>query len=142
MNISIVAEDLSVSYFISLRDMGAVDRPKSLYFNRLEIEIAEFCEPFTNVGSIEDINIFRLNLGQSHYYKLITMQVKDLTTDELKHLIRATVVEVLGDILPDPDRGLIVKQEFKQELLKIQRRRKAGNRGIAAAAMKKLELDV
>lgn len=52
------------------------------------------------------------------------MQVKDLTTDELKTLIRETVEEALGDLLPEPDEGLTVKEEFKQELLEIQTRRK------------------
>ena len=71
------------------------------------------------------------------------MQVKDLTTDELKTLIRETVVEVLEDVSPDPDEGMIVKEEFKQELLEIQRRRKAGIRGISAEeAMKRLGLSV
>ncbi len=60
------------------------------------------------------------------------MQVKDLTTDELKHLIRETVVAALEDILPDPDQDLTVKEEFKQELLAIQQRRKTGIRGISA----------
>ena len=71
------------------------------------------------------------------------MQVKDLTTDELKHLIRETVVEALGDLLSDPDEGMTIKEDLKQELLEIQRRRKAGSRGISAEeAMKKLGLDV
>lgn len=60
------------------------------------------------------------------------MQVKYLTTDELKALIRETVVEVIEDILADPDEGMTVKQELKQELLEIQRRRKTGTRGISA----------
>jgi hypothetical protein len=47
------------------------------------------------------------------------MQVKDLTTDELKTLIRETVAEALTDLIPDPDAGLTVKEEFKQELLEI-----------------------
>jgi hypothetical protein len=68
--------------------------------------------------------IFRLNLSQSRYYESIAMQVKDLTTDELKTLIRETVAEALGDLIPDPDEGLTVKEEFKQELLEIQSRRK------------------
>ena len=69
------------------------------------------------------------------------MQVKDLTTDELKTLIRETVVQAVGDLLPDPDEGMTVKEEFKQELLKIQRRRKAGTRGISAEeAMNRLGL--
>jgi hypothetical protein len=60
------------------------------------------------------------------------MQVKDLTTDELKTLIRETVAEVLGDFLPDPDEGMTVKDEFKQELLEIRRRRQTGTHGISA----------
>ncbi|MGI8505047.1 MAG: hypothetical protein ACR2LR_28560 [Hassallia sp.] len=69
------------------------------------------------------------------------MQVKDLTTDELKTLIRETVVEVLEDFLPDPDEGMTVKEELKQELLEIQRRRKTGTRGISAKeAMNRLGL--
>jgi hypothetical protein len=71
------------------------------------------------------------------------MQVKDLTTDELKNLIRETVVEALGDLLPDPDEGMTVNEEFNQELLEIQQRRKTGSRGISAEeAMKKLGLSV
>jgi hypothetical protein len=71
------------------------------------------------------------------------MQVKDLTTDELKNLIRETVVEVLEDLLPDPDAGLTVKAEFEQELLEIQRQRKTGTRGIPAAeVMKKFGLSM
>ena len=60
------------------------------------------------------------------------MQVKDLTTSELKNLIRETVVQVFGDLLPDPDEGMTVKEEFKQELFEIQRRRKTGTRGISS----------
>ena len=63
-------------------------------------------------------------MSQSRYYESIAMQVKDLTTDELKILIRETVAEALEDLIPDPDEGLTVKEEFKQELLKIQQRRK------------------
>jgi hypothetical protein len=71
------------------------------------------------------------------------MQVKDLTTDELKTLIRETVAEALGDLLPDPDEGLTVKEEFKQELLEIQQRRRSGSRGISAEeAMKRLGLGI
>jgi hypothetical protein len=57
------------------------------------------------------------------------MQVKDLTTDKLKTLIRETVVAALGDLLPDPDEGMTAKEEFKQQLLEIQRRRKTGTIG-------------
>jgi DNA mismatch repair ATPase MutS len=82
-------------------------------------------------------------LSQSRYDESIAMQVKDLTTDELKTLIRETVAEALGDLLPDPDEGLTVKEEFKQELLEIQQRRRSGSRGISAEeAMKRLGLGI
>jgi DNA mismatch repair ATPase MutS len=71
------------------------------------------------------------------------MRVKDLTTDELKTLIRETVVEALGELLSDPDEGMTVKEEFKQELLEIRRRRKTGTRGISEEeAMNRLGLGV
>ena len=44
--------------------------------------------------------------------------VKDLTIDELEYLIEQKILEVLGD----PDSGLELKQEFKEEL-----RRRLGN---------------
>lgn len=61
------------------------------------------------------------------------MQVKDLTTDELKLLIRETVAEALGELLPDPDDGRTIKEEFKQELLKSRKLRESGIRGIPTA---------
>ena len=60
------------------------------------------------------------------------MQIKDLTTDELKALIRETVLETLEELLPDPDEGRTVKEEFKQELLAIRKRRETGERSIPA----------
>jgi hypothetical protein len=69
------------------------------------------------------------------------MQVKDLTTDELKTLIRETVGEALADLLPDPDEGMTVKEELKQELLAIRQRRNQGMRGISTEeAMNRLGL--
>jgi RNase P/RNase MRP subunit POP5 len=38
--------------------------------------------------------------------------VRDLTIDELEYLIEQKILEVLGD----PDSGLDLKEEFKQEL--------------------------
>ncbi|MGA2669893.1 MAG: hypothetical protein ABSF21_00495 [Dehalococcoidia bacterium] len=38
--------------------------------------------------------------------------VKDLTIDELEYLIEQKILEVLGD----PDSGLELKEEFRQEL--------------------------
>ncbi len=40
--------------------------------------------------------------------------VRDLTIDELEYLIEQKIVEVIGD----PDSGLDLKEEFKQELRK------------------------
>jgi hypothetical protein len=40
--------------------------------------------------------------------------VRDLTIDELEYLIEQKILEVLGD----PDSGLDLKEEFKQELKK------------------------
>ena len=64
------------------------------------------------------------------------MQVKDLTIEELKAVIRETVIESLEDLLPDPDTGKIVKEKFQQELLEIRQRRKAGNQNISADEVK------
>ena len=60
------------------------------------------------------------------------MQVKDLTIEELKAVIRETVIESLEDLLPDPDTGKIVKEKFQQELLEVRQRRKAGTKNISA----------
>lgn len=62
------------------------------------------------------------------------MQVKDMTVEELKALIRDTVEETLEDFLGkyDPNAGLEIKAEIKQQLLEMRRRRKAGKRGIPA----------
>ncbi|MFW6105442.1 MAG: hypothetical protein ACOC7P_02545 [Chloroflexota bacterium] len=49
--------------------------------------------------------------------------VKDLTIDELEYLIEQKILEVLGD----PDSGLELKEEFKQEL---KRRLQNPSRGI------------
>jgi hypothetical protein len=59
------------------------------------------------------------------------MQVKDLTLDELKILIRETVKETLEEFLPDLDESKTVKEEFKQQLLAIRKRRETGVRGIS-----------
>jgi len=42
------------------------------------------------------------------------MQVKDLTTEELKALIRETVMAVLEEVLDDPDGGLALRPEIEQ----------------------------
>lgn len=51
------------------------------------------------------------------------MLFKDLTINELKTLIRETVMESLAEMLLDPDEGKTVNEEFKQNLLLMQKRR-------------------
>ena len=51
-------------------------------------------------------------------------KVKDLTIDELEYLIEQKILEVLGD----PDSGLELREEFKQEL---KERLKNPSRGIS-----------
>lgn len=70
------------------------------------------------------------------------MQVKDLTTDELKALIRETVVEVLEEFLDDPDEGKEIRPEVKQQLIESLKRTQAGERGIPISEVaNKLGLD-
>jgi pyruvate/2-oxoglutarate dehydrogenase complex dihydrolipoamide dehydrogenase (E3) component len=64
------------------------------------------------------------------------MQVKDLTIEELKAVIRETVIESLDELLPDPDVGKTVKEQFQQELLAIRQRRKSGTKNISADEVK------
>jgi mRNA-degrading endonuclease RelE of RelBE toxin-antitoxin system len=64
------------------------------------------------------------------------MQVKDLTIEELKEVIRETVIESLEDLLPDRDAGRTVKDKFQQELLEIRQRRKAGTKNISGDEVK------
>jgi hypothetical protein len=44
--------------------------------------------------------------------KIEMTSVKDLTIDELEYLIEQKILELLGD----PDSGLELKEDFKQEL--------------------------
>lgn len=60
------------------------------------------------------------------------MQVKDLTTDELKALIRETIGEILEEYIEDPDEGKEIRPEIKQQLLESRKRRANGEQGIPA----------
>jgi hypothetical protein len=61
------------------------------------------------------------------------VQVRSLIIEELKAVIHETVIESLEDLLPDPDVGKTVKEQFQQELLEIRQRRKAGTKNISAS---------
>ena len=60
------------------------------------------------------------------------MQVKELTTEELKLLIQETVAETIQSLLLDPDEGKEVKPEVKQQLLDSLRQTENGEQGISA----------
>ncbi|MBD2778687.1 hypothetical protein [Iningainema tapete] len=60
------------------------------------------------------------------------MQIKDMTVDELRDLIKYTVEEALEEFLGDPDEGKEVREEVKQRLLESLKRTQAGERGIPA----------
>jgi hypothetical protein len=66
----------------------------------------------------------------------LVMQVKDLTIEELKSVIRETVIESLEDLLPDPDAGKTVKVQFQQELLETRKQRQEGTKNISPAEVK------
>ncbi len=50
------------------------------------------------------------------------MQVKDMTVEQLRDLIRHTVEQCLEEYLGDPDAGLEVKEEVKLKLLESMKR--------------------
>lgn len=64
------------------------------------------------------------------------MQVKDLTIEELKAVIRETVIESLEDLLPDPDVGKTVNAQFQQELLETRKQRQERTTNMSPAEVK------
>lgn len=65
------------------------------------------------------------------------MQIKDLTTDELKALIRDTISETLQELLDDPDLGKELKEEVKQRLNRSLKQTEAGDRGLSVEEVAK-----
>jgi hypothetical protein len=53
------------------------------------------------------------------------MQVKKLTPEEFKLLIRETILEVLGEAFEDPDAGLQLRPTVEQHILAMQKRRRS-----------------
>ena len=43
-------------------------------------------------------------------------KVADLTTDELRSLIREAVIETLNELIEDPDEGLELREDFALKL--------------------------
>ncbi|XGV97120.1 MAG: hypothetical protein ACAF41_30915 [Leptolyngbya sp. BL-A-14] len=69
------------------------------------------------------------------------MQVKDLTTEELKALIRETVIDTIQEVLDDPDKGRELKENIRQQLIEMRSRREAGSQRISSEeAMQRLGL--
>ncbi|MGB5592988.1 MAG: hypothetical protein WBM32_02510 [Crocosphaera sp.] len=70
------------------------------------------------------------------------MQVKELTVEELKHLIQETVAETINSLLFDTEEDKELKPEVKQQLLDSLQRTKNGEKGISAEEIaKKLGLN-
>jgi len=62
---------------------------------------------------------------------LLNMKVADLTTDELKTLIRETDAESLEELLGDPDEGLEIHEDLRAQLLSQDNEIARGERGEA-----------
>jgi hypothetical protein len=58
------------------------------------------------------------------------MQVKDMTVEQLRDLIRHTVEQCLEEYLGDADAGLEVKEEVKLKLLESMKRKQAGENSL------------
>ncbi|WGV26636.1 hypothetical protein [Halotia branconii] len=54
--------------------------------------------------------------------EVTAMQVNELTIEELKALIRETVLETIEELLVDLDINQTINENFKQEILAIQKR--------------------
>lgn len=65
------------------------------------------------------------------------MKVKDLSSEELKALIREAVEEALFELLGDPDQGLELREEVKERLKRSLERIQQGGRGIPAEEVAK-----
>ena len=63
--------------------------------------------------------------------------VKDMTVGELQDLIRHTVEQALDEFFGDPDEGLEIREEVKQQLIESLKRTQAGERGIPAEEVAK-----
>ncbi len=59
--------------------------------------------------------------------------VKDISIDELRALIGEVVEEKLGELLGDPDAGLVLRPEVQKWLRRTLRRSKDSRRAVPAA---------
>ena len=69
-------------------------------------------------------------------------KVADLTTDELRSIIREAVLETLSDLLEDPDEGLELREEVALRLEASIKALEAGEPTISAEEVaRRLDLD-
>lgn len=54
--------------------------------------------------------------------------IADLTVDELKDLVRGTVMQSFADLLGDSDEGLVLRDDFAEELRRSLAEVDAGRR--------------
>ena len=62
----------------------------------------------------------------------MSVRVAELTVDEFKQVIEATVEQKLLEMLGDPDEGLELREEVKARLRRSLRAEEGGARGIPA----------
>ena len=55
-------------------------------------------------------------------------RIADLTVDEFKDLVRATMMQSFADLLGDPDEGLVLRDDFVDELRRSLAEIDAGGR--------------
>ena len=60
------------------------------------------------------------------------MNVRDLTVEQFKVIVHEALEEALLDLLGDPDAGLSLREEVKEELLASLARTQRGEPGIPA----------
>jgi len=55
-------------------------------------------------------------------------RIADLTVDEFKDLVRETMMQSFADLLGDPDEGLVLRDDFAEELRRSLAETDAGGR--------------
>lgn len=58
--------------------------------------------------------------------------VADLTTSELRKMVREVVIQTLSEILSDPDEGLELRDEFRVKLRRSLKAFQSGKKNIPA----------
>jgi hypothetical protein len=89
-------------------------------------------------GELKDLKLFEAkNLSANSASTIAigiggidSMQVKDMTVEELKTVIREVIEETINEMV-DSDEGRELKTEVREYLLSLQQRRKTGVRGIS-----------